>query len=215
MEDEKSMKLTGESKIFLGIIAITVVIIGLASIVLTKPAPTFTNSDLVPTGVHTKGNSNAKTVLVEFSDFQCPACLAVKPVVDAILAKHKDNIVFAYRHFPLDQHPFSRTSAAAAEAAGMQGKFWEMYDVLFENQANFSDEFFSTKLFQLVQLDKSKFDSDLKSKTVTGKVSSDLIAGTGFGVNSTPSFFLNGKKLELTSFDDLSKAVDDAVLNAK
>lgn len=208
------MKLTGESKLFLGIIAISVVIIGLASLVLTKPAPTFKNSDLMPKNTYAKGNPDAKVVLVEFSDFQCPACLAAKPTVDAIFAKHKDKMIFAYREFPLDQHPFSHKAAQAAEAAGVQGKFWEMYDLLFANQEKFADSIFPDLAKQL-SLDMTKFESDMKSPTLTDRVNADQADGTRFGVNSTPSFFLNGKKLDLASFDDLTKAVDEAVASTK
>lgn len=208
------MKLTNESKIFLGIIAISVLVIGIASVVLTKPASTFTTSEVMPKDSYTKGNTNAKVSLVEFSDFQCPACLTAKPAVDAIVTKHKDKMVFSYRHFPLDQHPFARKAAQAAEAAGAQGKFWEMYDLLFENQLKFSDTIFADLAKQL-SLDMSKFEEDMKSSALTNRIDSDQADGTRFGVNSTPSFFLNGKKLELSSFDDLTKAVDEAVAIAK
>jgi protein-disulfide isomerase len=208
------MKLTNESKIFLGIIAISVVIIGIASVVLTKPAPTFTADEIMPKDTYAKGNPNAKVILVEFSDFQCPACLTAKPTIDAIFTKHKDKMIFAYRHFPLDQHPFARKAAQAAEAAGVQGKFWEMYDLLFANQLKFSETIFSDLAKQL-SLDMNKFEEDMKSTALTNRVGNDQADGTRFGVNSTPSFFLNGKKLELSSFDDLTKAVDEAVANAK
>ena len=207
------MKLTNESKLFLGIIAISVVIIGIASIVLTKPTPTFTNAELLPKEAYAKGNPNAKVVLVEFSDFQCPACLAAKPTVDALFTKHKDKMIFSYRHFPLDQHPFSHKAAQAAEAAGVQGKFWEMYDVMFANQEKFSDTIF-TDLAKQIGLDMTKFEADMKSGTLTNRVTSDQADGTKFGVNSTPSFYLNGKKLELSSCDDLTKAVDEAASNS-
>jgi protein-disulfide isomerase len=208
------MKFTGESKLFLGIIAITVVIIGLASVVMTKPAPVFKTSDMVPAYAHTKGDPKSNTVLVEFSDFQCPACLTAKPTIDAILKKYPEKLLFVYRNYPLDQHQFSHKAAQAAESAGAQGKYWEMYDLLFANQEKFSDTIFSDLAKQL-SLDMTKFDADMKSSTLTDKVNNDVAAGNSFGVNSTPSFFLNGKKVELSSFDDLTKAVDDAVASAK
>lgn len=203
------MKLTGETKIFLAIIAVTAVIIGLASLVLTKPAPTLTRTDLVPSNAHTRGNIQAKAYLVEFSDFQCPACLAAKPAVDAVVAAHKDNLLFVYRNFPLDQHPFSHQAAQAAEAAGAQGKYWEMYDLLFANQAKFSDTIFADLSKQL-NLDMDKFTADMKNTTLTNRVLDDLAAGNRFGVDATPTFFLNGKKLSLTSMSDLASTVDQA-----
>ncbi len=208
------MKLTNESKLFFGIIAISVVIIGIASVVLTKPAPTFTSEEVMSKDSYVKGNPSANVVLVEFSDFQCPACLAVKPTVDAILAKHKDSMLFVYRHFPLDQHPFARKAAQAAESAGAQGKFWEMYEQLFASQEKFSDTIF-TDLAKQLSLDAAKFEADMKSSALTNRVANDQADGTRFGVNSTPTFFLNGKKLNLSSFDDLTREVDAAVANAK
>ena len=207
------MKLTSESKLFLGIIAVTIVIIGLASIVMTKPAPAFTKEDLIPAGTYTKGNPQAKVTLVEFSDFQCPACLAAKPTVDAILKAHPNDLLFAYRNFPLNQHPFSHQSAQAAESAGIQGKYWDMYDLLFANQEKFADSLFP-ELAKSLDLDLTKFDSDMKNETLKTKILNDISAGTRFGVNSTPSFFLNGKKLNLASFDDLTKAVEEAIKNS-
>jgi protein-disulfide isomerase len=208
------MKLTGESKLFLGMLAITAVIIALASVVLTKPAPTYTKEQLIPKSAHTKGNSQAKTILVEFSDFQCPACLAAKPTVDALLRKYPDTLLFAYRHFPLDQHPFAKKAAQAAEAAANQGKFWEMYDALFSNQTQFKDELFP-KLAMELNLNMEKFTSDMSSKEASGKVDTDQQAGIALGVNSTPTFFLNGKKLNLTSFSDLTRIVEESIQSSK
>lgn len=208
------MKLTTESKLFISILAITGLVIGLSAFIFTKPAPTYSKEDLMKSDTYAKGAPNAKVILVEFSDFQCPACGAVKPTVDAVLAKHKDSMIFAYRHFPLDQHPFAQKAALAAEAAGIQGKFWEMYDLLFANQEKFSDTIFKDLAKQL-SLDETKFDSDMKSSSLENRIQRDIQDGLRFDINATPTFFLNGKKLELSTFDDLSKAVDEAINNNK
>lgn len=208
------MKLTGESKVLLGIVFFTVLVIGIAAVVMTKPTPTLLKSDLILQNTHVKGSPQAKTYLVEFSDFQCPACLAAKPTVDAILKKYPDTLFFAYRHFPLDQHPFGRKAALAAEAAAKQGKFWEMYDLLFANQDKFSDTLFPDLAKQL-GLDATKFADDMKATDTVNTVNTDQQAGVTFGVNATPSFFLNGQKLNLGSFDDIAKAVDEAVKNSQ
>jgi protein-disulfide isomerase len=159
------MKLTSESKILLSIVGITAVIIAIAAVVLTKPAPTLTKADLVTKTAYTRGDPQAKTFLVEFSDFECPACLAAKPIVDEIIKAHGDKLLFAYRNFPLDQHPFSRKAARAAEAAGKQGKYWEMYDLLFSDQTKFSDELFP-QLAQQLKLNKTKFTADMNDPTM-------------------------------------------------
>jgi len=204
------MKLTSESKILLAIVGITILIIGLAAIVMTKPAPTLTKSDLVTPTAYTRGNKDAKTYLVEFSDFQCPACLATKPTVDDIIKTNQDKLLFVYRNFPLDQHPFSHQAAKAAEAAGKQGKYWEMYDLLFANQDKFSDALFP-QLAERLGLDKTKFISDMNDPAINNKILDDIAAGTRSGVDATPTFFLNGKKLDISSFDDLKTAVTQAI----
>ena len=204
------MKLTGESKLFLGILVVTVALVGIAAILLTKPAPTFSRDDLLPKTTHTKGNTEAKVYLVEFSDFQCPACLAAKPAVEAVVNKYKDTLLFGYRHFPLAQHPFGEKAAIAAEAAGLQGKFWEAYEFLFTNQAAFSDEFFA-KLPASLGLDETAYAKAVADPATKNRVLDDLTAGNRVGVNATPTFFVNGKKLNLTSFTDLKTAVEQAL----
>lgn len=208
------MKLTGETKLFLGILVGSIVLIAIAAVFLTKQAPTISRSDLVPAGAHSKGNPDAKTYLVEFSDYQCPACLAAKPTVDDIVNQYKDQLLFVYRNFPLDQHPFGQKAAQTAEAAGAQGKYWEMYDLLFANQEKFSDELFG-QLAQSLQLDPEKFSKDFIDSRIKNIILDDISAGSRFGVNATPTFFLNGKKLELSSFADLKTAVEQEIATNK
>jgi protein-disulfide isomerase len=208
------MKLTGESKLFLGILLASAAVIGIAAVLLTKPAPTFTREELLPQTAHTKGNKEAKAYLVEFSDFQCPACLAAKPTVDAVVNQYKDKLIFSYRYFPLDQHPFGEKTAIAAEAAAAQGKFWEAYDFLFANQDAFSDSFLA-KFPTALKLDEVAYMKALDDPATKNRVLDDLAAGNRFGVNSTPTFFLNGKKLDLMNFADLKTAVEEAVKNTK
>ncbi len=204
------MKLTGETKLFLGIIIATIALIGGAIFLFSKSAPILSRKDLIPSGTPTRGNADAKVFLVEFSDFQCPACKAAKPAVDAVVTQYKDKLVFGYRYFPLDQHPFGMKAAMAAETANRQGKFWEMYDVLFANQEKFSDSIF-TDLAKQLNLDMDKFTKDLADNTIKQKIEQDRSYGSQIGVNATPTFFLNGKKLDLTSFGDIKKAVEEAV----
>lgn len=202
------MKLTGESKFLLIMLLITLVIVGIAVVVFTRPAPTLTRQDLILNTSYTKGNPQASVYLVEFSDYQCPACKAVNPVIDQLMEKYKDKLLFAYRHFPLDQHPLSQEAAEAAEVAGVNGKFWEMSDLLFSHQDTLTEQDFLTFAKQL-GIDESSMSSALADHTYEQKVLEDRAAGEQFGVDSTPSFYLNGKKLELTTFDDITKAVSE------
>lgn len=204
------MKFTTETKVFLGIVIVTLLIIFAASFSMTKPIPTFSRAEMIPDGTATKGNPQAEIYLVEFSDFQCPACKSAQPFVDAITEKYKDKMIFAYRHFPLAQHAFSTNAALAAEAAAKQGKFWEMYSLLFANQEKFNDNLWKDLANQL-KLNPDQFDADMKNADLKTKIDNDQSAGEKFAVTATPTFFLNGKKLDLNTFTDLEKAVSDLI----
>ncbi len=204
------MRFTAETKIFLGIILATVVIIGVGLFIFIKPTPSYTKAEMIPAGTTAVGPQDAKVFLVEFSDFQCPACGAFRPYVDEVRTSYKDKLLFAYRHFPLQQHQFAKPSAYAAEAAGEQGKFWEMYDYLFTNQEKLSGEKIAEGA-KLLGLDIYKYETAVKSEVIKNKIEKDLTDGQKFGVSGTPTFFLNGQKLELSSFGDLKKAVVEAL----
>lgn len=204
------MRFSSETKIFLGILVATVAIIGLGMAFFSKPEKAFTKEEMIPTDAIAVGPKDAKVYLVEFSDFQCPACKAFKPYVDEIKTTYYNKLYFSYRHFPLGKHAYAYKAALATEAAGEQGKFWEMYDLLFSNQEKLSDQ----KILEgakLLGLDLGKYDIAVKSQIFKNKIDKDLADGTKFGVQGTPTFFLNGKKLDLASFADLQKAVADAV----
>ena len=152
------------------------------------------------------GRADAPVTIVEFSDYQCPACGAFKPIVEQIVEKYKDKILFAYRNFPLAQHEFAEKAAEVAEAAGEQGKYFEMHDYLFANQANFSDEVYQAGA-KKIGLDMDKFNEALKSGKFKSLIQDDISFGVSHGVNSTPTFFLNGKKLTLFNQSDLETEV--------
>lgn len=204
------MKLTGESKILLGILAATATIVAIAAFAFSQPAPIYPREQLITTTTHTKGNPNSSVYLVEFSDFQCPACLAAKPITDRLIEQYKDKIVFAYRYFPLMQHPYGQKAAIAAEAASKQGKFWDMYDLLFTNQNQLSDELVASLAAQL-KLDTTAFANDIKDTRTTKVVEDDTAYGNSIGIDSTPTFFLNGRKLNLNRFENLQTEVEKAL----
>jgi protein-disulfide isomerase len=208
------MKISSETKFFIGMLAATVTIIGIAAFTLSSPAKPITvaKDTLLTTDTHTKGNKEAKVYLVEFSDFECPSCRSFSSVVQKLTDTHKDNLYFAYRHFPLTQHKYALPAAYAAEAAAKQGKFWEAESILFENQDKFSDDFFSTQFATLIQLDKSKYDSDRNSGAIHAIVDNDFNTANMLNLPGTPTFFLNGVMLkELTGPQDLIHAVETAL----
>lgn len=208
------MRLTDETKLFLGLIIATVVIVAVGIFFLTKPTPALPREQLIPAATTTKGPADASVYLVEFSDFQCPACKSFAPIVDEITATYKDKLLFAYRHFPLDQHQFAVKTALASEAANEQGKFWEMYRYLFDNQEKFTDELIAAAGKE-VKLDEKKYAEALSQEKFKDKIFKDAGDGKRFGVNATPTFFLNGIKLNLPAPQDLRRAVDAAIAGIK
>ena len=167
------------------------------------------------TNDHTKWSSDKKNLLIEYSDFQCPACQNAHNILKTIEASGSADfeitkkVTFVYRHFPLSQiHNKANAAAYAAEAAGNQGKFWEMTDLLFNNQQTWKEsnnpqqEDFVNYAKEL-KLDVDRFKKDIDSSEVKNRVAEDLKDAEQMGVNSTPTFFLNGQKVEVNSFDEL------------
>ncbi len=156
-------------------------------------APAVTSQDW------TRGNQYAKNVLIEYSDLQCPACAAYEPLIRQVTQDLDSQVLFVYRHFPLEQHKNAMLAAQATEAAGKQGKFWEMHDLLFERQKsweNVGDAATSFKAYaKELGLDETAFANDLTSDEVKKLVEEDVDGGIRAGVNATPSFYLNGKKI--------------------
>lgn len=184
--------MSNEIKIFLGVIAGTVVLIIAAAFFLTKPTA-IDSSFLVRENSRVLGMSEAKVTIVEFSDFQCPACKTAEPIVTQVLNQYKDKIRFVYRNYPLPSHEFGQIAAEAAEAASLQNKFWEYHDKLFELSPDLKKE----NLLLIAKdlgLDLVKFNKDLDSDTVKQKVADDQADGNRAGVNATPTFFINGTK---------------------
>ncbi len=183
-------------KIFLGVIGGTLLLIFGAAFIFGKNSSDTTANDqtkLVRVDSWKIGSESAKVTIVEFSDFQCPSCKVAQPVLEAILAKYPTEVKLVYRHFPLPSHEFGFISAEAAEAAGLQGKFWEMHAKLFEISPDLSRD-------QLIQaakdlkLDIAKFTSDIDSDSVRQKVLTDQADGNALSVNATPTFFVNGTR---------------------
>ncbi len=164
-----------------------------------------------------KGNKESKVVLVEYSDFQCPACAFYHEDVKKILGEFGDKINFVYRHYPLIQiHKSAYLAAQLAEAAGMQGKFWEIHDQLFETQNSWSKENNPKDTFMVIVdkfgLNKKKMEEDINQSAVKNKIDNNIKSGDEYGVNATPTFFLNGNKLkDINSFEDFRNIIKQEI----
>jgi protein-disulfide isomerase len=160
---------------------------------------------------HVFGNQNSKALLIEYGDYQCPGCESAYPIVKQITEKYKDQLGFIFRNFPLSSlHPNALAAAAASEAAGLQGKYWQMHDKLYEDQASWKNlggenrtDYFVAAAEDL-GLDGNKLRTDLNDANVKKKIDFDRALGEKAGVTGTPSFFINGKNVG-----------DDYALNGK
>jgi len=155
-----------------------------------------------------------KAVLVEYSDFQCPACGAYYPLLKKLVEEYGSEFTFVYRHFPLQQHLNAIPTASASEAAGKQGKFWEMHSLIFNHQQEWSAAGNINEILlgyaDSLRLDIEQFKNDLRSAEVKDKVGNDYRGGINAGVNSTPTFFLNGKKIQPRSYQEFIDLITKA-----
>ncbi len=141
---------------------------------------------------HARGPAEAPLTLVEYGDFECPYTRRARPVVERLGRDFGDRLRFVYRHFPLTQiHPHAQHAAEAAEAAALQGRFWEMHDKLFENQRALEDEDLSRYATQM-SLDTARFERELSEHAHALRVNDDVGSGLKSGVKGTPTFFVNG-----------------------
>jgi protein-disulfide isomerase len=163
-----------------------------------------------------RGVASAPVTLEEFSDFQCPTCGALHSVLKQLLAKYPSQLRIAFRHYPLRQiHRHAAEAALAAEAAGQQGKFWEMHDLLYEKQKEWSEVPDALTLFrgyaQTLGLDAERFTRDMTGTASAMHVASDERLAQSLGITGTPTFYLNGRQLpfeQSNTLDKLSAAVD-------
>jgi protein-disulfide isomerase len=145
---------------------------------------------------HVQGAEHAPIELVEYGDYQCPHCGRAYPLIKNIQARLGKKLKFIFRNFPLaDAHPNAMHAAIAAEAAGVQEKFWEMHDIIFENQEHLGDSHL-VKYAAHIGADVEKFKSDFEKPEISERVGSDFESGIRSGVNGTPSFFINGQKYD-------------------
>ena len=145
---------------------------------------------------HFLGDANAFVTLLEYGDYQCPHCGHAYPIIKDIQEKLGDSLKFVYRNFPLQEaHPHALHAAIASEDAALQRKFWEMHDMLFENQEKLEDAYL-LQYANMLKLDVTKFENDFSEHVLAKKVSEDFESGVRSGVNGTPTFFINGEKYD-------------------
>jgi protein-disulfide isomerase len=162
---------------------------------------------------HAKGPASAPIKIVEWSDFQCPFCRRATPTLDQIQKEYGDKVQIVFKHMPLSMHTKARPAHAAAEAAGLQGKFWEMHDKIFADQRNLSTEIYEKYAADL-GLDVDKFKKDSAGDVVEKRIAADYAQATKLGVTGTPAFFVNGRFLSgAQPFSSFKTLIDKELAN--
>ena len=204
------------SKQFVAIVvACLIALFGIFAV--TSNTNNTTNGSKATLSNNVMGKNTKKVTLVEYGDFQCPACGQYHPIVKQLVSQYENDIQFQFRNFPLQTiHPNARASARAAEAAGKQGKYWEMHNMLYEKQSEWTESSNAKAIFQnyakQLNLNSTKFDTDFASDDVNSIISADYNEGVKLGVNATPSFFVQGKKIQNPqTLDEFKKVIDDAI----
>ncbi len=210
--------MSSEVKILLGLGIVCAVFIGVIVMFSSSSQSVPSNSQdaLVRADSNKIEAPGSKVTLVEFGDYQCPACGAAEPVVEKVRNEYKGKITFVFRNFPLPQHANALVAAEAAEAAGAQGKYWEMNEILYAHQNDWSNSSDPTNIFvgyaKDLGLDTTKFKDSVTGNKFDQKIKADETDGNTLGVNSTPTFFLNGEKLVGGQSYDTFKSKIDALL---
>jgi protein-disulfide isomerase len=189
-----------------------------AATVVPRPAV----SDIAPI-THLRGRNDAPLLIEEYGDFQCPPCGYLHPILQRIEGEYATQVRVAFHHFPLrEMHKNAAEASRAAEAAALQGKFWQMHDMLFEKQAQWKDAAPARPLFlgyaRMLGLDLPKFTQDIDSTTVSTRVMTDEQGGTARGVTGTPTVFLNGREVPFetaTNYDKLRAVIESELAGKK
>jgi protein-disulfide isomerase len=203
---------TTEGRAVTFVVALIVLAFGYYFYAMSNPSSTTPKEVTVTEQDHIRGAKGAKVTLVEFGDLQCPACGAYEPIVRQVLADNSTILQVVFKHFPLTQiHQNALLAAKASEAAANQGKFWELHDVLYDKQTEWANSISArdiiTSYAKALGLDMDKFATDLNSSEVEAKIVAEYKEGTLLGVQGTPTFFVNGTKIDnpasLEAFDQV------------
>lgn len=184
---------------------------------INTPAPEVAEIVQVNDNDWYKGEREASVTLVEYSDFACPACANYFPIVKRLTDELGENVRFVYRHFPTaSANDRTHSSFRAGEAAGRQGKFWEMHDILFEKQEEWSKDNSPEDKFesyaQEIGLDVDKYKGDYESEEVKAKIEADILSGRQLAVSATPTFFLNGRRIQNPrGYDAFKSTLEDEI----
>lgn len=209
------------SKQFLAVLA-AIILIFAGIVIFTgkkSEAPSTSKSSSNAVTQHYTGNKDAAVTLTEYGDYQCPYCQQYEPTVEQVIEANKDKIRFQFRNFPLvSLHQNAFAAARAAEAADLQGKFWEMHNLLYQtgnwqvwtNSSSPSNNF--NQYAQQLGLNTEKFKKDFVSDTVNARINADMAAGNKLGITGTPTFFLNGKQVQIANDVAAFQKVIDAEL---
>ncbi len=180
-----------------------------------------TGSSSLPTE-HIQGSKSSGVVLIEYGDFQCPACKQYFPIVEQVVEKYKDQIEFQFRNFPLVQiHQNAFAAHRGAQAADKQGKFWEMYRLLYEGQDSWVSSGNPMTVFEeyakQLNLNLEQFKTDAASQETNDKINADIAEGKKLNISGTPGFVLNGKLLDENprSLEEFEKLIDEAIKTKK
>ena len=212
------------------LVGVTVAVVLMSRPSTSNPAPAQNSSQPVTQRVpaqpgaqnpHSKGGAAARVTLEEFSDFQCPACSGLAPGLKRVANDYGDRARVVFRHYPLQMHKYAFIAARAAEAAGAQGKFWEMHDMLYDKQDEWSKameprvqfDSYATRL----GLDVQRFKADMERQDLAERIKADMLRGNSLGVKGTPTVFLNGRELvpgQLVTEDILRREIEAALAQA-
>lgn len=207
------------------LIVVIIIVAMVGGFVLTKekknPGGSSPASSLNQPTNHVVGAGKKAVTLIEYGDFQCPACKSYFPIVKEIKDTYGDDITFQFRHYPLTQiHPNAMIGHRAAEAAGKQGKFFEMHDILYEEQDRWSKASDPTEILltyaRQLELNEEQFKADMKSEATAAAINADIKAGQAIGAESTPTFVINGKKLDPNprSIEEFKQLIDEEIKKA-
>lgn len=216
-----------EKKLFAGVVAFSVLVLSVGIFFINK-----TQSSTATVGKEqaqeimavknddwVKGPENAPITIVEYLDFECEACRVYYQITKQLKGEYKDKIRFVVRYFPLPGHKNSVPSALAVEAAGKQGKFWEMHDILYENQKDWGEkQIANPEIFveyaKQIGLDMEKYKKDISAQETKDRINRDKNSATSLGIQGTPTFFINGEKIpNPKGYDDFKSLIDGLMPN--